>query len=98
MQYREYDPNEPMYRSSYAVMTVVTRVRSLLAGAGEPGFTIAVENHVRGMHFQAFQILWESHVIQILGSANASISANDPEAREIFLIAVSAALSYKTEL
>lgn len=98
MRYHEYDPEEPLYRSSHAVMTVATRVRSLLAGAGEPGFSITVENHVRGMHFQAFLLLWESHVIQFLGSASASISADDPEAREIFLIAVKAALSYKTEL
>jgi hypothetical protein len=95
MIYREYDPNDPMYGSSHAVQTVVIRVKSLTAGATEPGLSTTIDSHVRGMHFQAFQLLWESHVIQILGSASASLSANDPEAREIFLIAVKANLDHQ---
>jgi len=80
---------EPIYGPSHAVLAVLWRAYSL------PLFiqSVAVAkselltNHVRGMHEEAFKILWESHVAQ-MGGSNYSYSTK--EAREIFAVAVEA--------
>lgn len=87
-----YDPNDPMMGPSSAVKTVVIRANKLLENVNEPRKTDLILAHVRRMHLEAFGVFWESHAIEILDHIS-EIRFDDPEAREIFLIAVKHYLS-----